>query len=70
MHQQEMPQEETEEEKLTTREKGIIRMRSIMDYGMGLLWTSMGFFMIFIKHFNTDLAIRYDESTLKTFGSV
>ena len=44
-----MALEEFEKEQLNEREKGYIRMRSIMDYGMGLLWTGMGIFIIFIK---------------------
>ena len=37
-----MALEEFEKEQQTDREKGYIRMRSIMDYGMGLLWMAMG----------------------------
>jgi hypothetical protein len=59
-----------EKEQLSVREKGVIRMRSIMDMGMGILWMGMGVFFIFIKHFNTDLAARYDDSVMKVFGGV
>ena len=57
-----MPKEENENEILTRREKGMIRMRSIMDYGMGIMWMSMGVFLMFIKYFNTDFTARYDEN--------
>ena len=60
----------TENNDLTTREKGMIRMRSIMDWGMGIMWTSMGIFVIFIKNINKDLAARYDDSTMKLFGAI
>ena len=65
-----MSTEKKEEEQLSVREKGFINMRSIMDLGMGILWTCMGFFFIFIKRFNTDLAARYDDSVMKVFGGV
>ncbi|MBX2920333.1 MAG: hypothetical protein KF741_13935 [Ferruginibacter sp.] len=65
-----MALEEFEKEQLSDREKGYIRMRSIMDYGMGLLWTAMGVFIIFIKKFSLDLAERYDSGVFKVFGIV
>ena len=45
-------------------------MRSIMDYGMGLLWFGMGIFMIFIKAFNTGLEARFDDPAMKAFGGI
>ncbi len=65
-----MALEEFENDPLSERDKGFIRMRSIMDYGMGLLWTGMGVFMIFIRHFNTGLEARYDDPTMKAFGGI
>ena len=65
-----MALEEFDKEQMSEKDKGYIRMRSIMDYGMGALWTAMGVFLIFIKKFNTGLETRYDDSTLKVFGSV
>jgi hypothetical protein len=65
-----MALEEFEKEELTDREKGYQRMRSIMDHGMGILWTGMGVFMIFIKKFSADLAEKYDSNTFKIFGAV
>ena len=65
-----MALEEFEKEQMSDRDKGYIRMRSIMDYGMGALWTAMGVFLIFIKKFNTGLETRYDESTLIIFGCI
>lgn len=65
-----MALEEFEKEQLSDREKGYIRMRSIMDYGMGVLWTAMGVFIIFIKKFSLDLAERYDSTAFKVFGGV
>ncbi len=65
-----MALEEFEKEQMSEKDKGYIRMRSIMDYGMGTLWTGMGIFLFFIKQFNTGLETRYDDSTLKVFGAV
>ena len=65
-----MALEEFEKEQPSERDKSYLRMRSIMDFGMGLLWMGMGVFMIFVKKFNADLAARFDESTFKIFGSV
>lgn len=65
-----MALEEFEKEQLNDREKGYVRMRSIMDFGMGILWTAMGVFIIFIDKFSTDLAARYDSTAFKVFGAV
>ncbi len=65
-----MALEEFEKEEISEREKGYIRMRSIMDYGMGLLWTGMGVFILFIRKFSADLAERYDSTSFKIFGIV
>jgi hypothetical protein len=65
-----MALEEFEKEQLNDREKGYIRMRSIMDFGMGLLWMGMGTFIIFIKKFSLDLALKYDSAMFKVFGVV
>ena len=65
-----MALEEFEREQPSERDKSYLRMRSIMDYGMGLLWMAMGVFMIFIKKFNAELAAKYDDITFKIFGAV
>lgn len=58
------------EPQLSERDRGFVRMRSIMDYGMGLLWLGMGIFLIFIDKFNTGLEARFDDPTMKAFGGV
>jgi hypothetical protein len=52
------------------REKGMVLMRSIMDYGMGLLWMSMGIFLIFTKYIKPEMAYRFDDPAMKIFGGV
>ena len=65
-----MALEEFEKEERGERDKSYLRMRSIMDFGMGLLWMAMGVFMIFIRRFNAELADKYDDNTFKIFGAV
>jgi len=65
-----MALEEFEKEQLNERDKGYIRMRSLMDYGMGVLWTGTGIFFIFIKKFSADLALRFDDPMIKAFGGI
>lgn len=65
-----MALEKFEKRPLSGRERGLIRMRSIMDYGMGSLWIAMGVFMLFIKQFNTGLEARFDDPTMKAFGGI
>lgn len=65
-----MALEEFEKEQLNERDKGYLRMRSMMDYGMGVLWLGMGVFLLFIRKFSLELAERYDSSAFKIFGAV
>ncbi len=65
-----MSLEEFERKNMSERDKGFIRMRSIMDYGMGLLWLGMGIFMLFIKKFNTGIEARFDDVTMYAFGGI
>ncbi len=57
-------------DEMPERNKGFVRMRSIMDYGMGLLWLAMGIFIMFIKKFNTGLEARFDDPVMKLFGGI
>ncbi len=65
-----MALEEFEKEQLNERDKRYVRMRSMMDMGMGVLWAGMGIFLLFIKKFNTTLTLQYDENVLMAFGGV
>jgi hypothetical protein len=65
-----MALEEFEKEQMNERDKGYVRMRSMMDYGMGVLWTGMGVFLVFVKKFSPVLAENYDSSAFKIFGAV
>ena len=65
-----MALEEFEKEEMSEKNKGFVRMKSIMDFGMGLLWMGMGIFLVFIKKFNTGLEARFDDPVMKFFGAV
>ncbi|MFZ4769810.1 MAG: hypothetical protein ACOYLO_06480 [Ferruginibacter sp.] len=65
-----MALEEFEREEMSEKNKGYVRMKSIMDYGMGLLWLGMGVFLVFIKYFNTGFQARFDDPVMKIFGGV
>lgn len=54
----------------SSREKGMVLMRSIMDYGMGLLWMSMGIFLIFTEYINPAMAYQFSDPAMKVFGGV
>ena len=45
-----MALEEFEREEMSEKNKGYVRMKSIMDFGMGVLWLGMGVFLVFIKY--------------------
>jgi len=51
-----MALEEFEKEEQSDRNKGYVLMKSIMDYGMGLLWMGMGVFLTFVKYFGEEFA--------------
>jgi len=50
--------------------KRYLMMRSIMDIGMGILWSGMGVFFYFMKHFSPQIAANYDEKISRVFGVV
>ncbi len=65
-----MALEEFERDPQEERHRGYIRMRSVMDFGMGALWLAMGIFIIFIKQFHTGIEARFDDVTMRIFGSI
>ncbi|RYY68663.1 MAG: hypothetical protein EOO13_11685 [Chitinophagaceae bacterium] len=65
-----MALEEFERDEQAERNKGYARMKSIMDYGMGVLWAAMGVFIAFIEKFNTGLESRFGDTGMKLFGGV
>ncbi len=65
-----MALEEFEEEPLTNRQKAYLRTRSIVDYSMGLLWMSMGVFLLFKKYFDVNIAMELDDPAFKILGGI
>ena len=65
-----MALEEFEEEPLTHRQRNYLRTRSIVDYCMGLLWMSMGIFLVFKKYFDVQINLEFDGITFKILGGI
>ena len=59
-----------EYQQLSKREKGYVLMRSILDFGMGILWISMGIFLLFNQYFDTVWKERLNDPALRIFGGV
>jgi hypothetical protein len=65
-----MALEEFENEPLTEREKGMIRMRSITNYGMGFFMVVVGFFFMFPTSYTHAYIEQYDPTMIKLFAAV
>lgn len=59
-----------EKEPLTSKEKRYVRMRSIMDIGMGILWVCLSIYIMFIKYFTPNVSVNLDPTYLKIFGGL
>ena len=57
------------ENKEDEKNKGYYRMKSIMDYGMGVLWILMGIFLLFPTKFSPRFE-QYDNGMMKSFAAV
>ena len=51
------------------KDKRYERMRSIMDYGMGILWIAMGVFLLSPLKFSARFS-DYNNPLMKSFGGV
>lgn len=65
-----MALEEFEKEQLSEREKGIIRMRTITNYGMGFFLIIVGFFFMFPVKLTQGYISQYDPVLIKVFAVV
>lgn len=65
-----MALEEFEKEELGTREKGIIRMRTITNYGMGAFMIIAGFFFMFPTAYTAAFINQYDPVLIKIFAAI
>jgi hypothetical protein len=57
-------------EKLTSREKGVVRMKSITNYVMGLLLIGAGFFFLLPTSKTAPYIEQYDPTMIKIFALV
>jgi hypothetical protein len=62
--------EEFEKESLSSREKGLVRMRSITNYGMGAFIVVAGFFFMFPTSMTRSFLNQYDASSLQMFAVI
>lgn len=66
-----MALEEFENKELNERDKGIIQMRTITNYGMGAFMIIAGFFFMFpIKGYTASFVNQYDPVLIKIFAAV
>jgi hypothetical protein len=65
-----MALEEFENDQLSEREKGIIRMRTITNYGMGAFMIVMGFFFMFPTKYTSAFINQYDPVLIKLFAAI
>lgn len=65
-----MALEEFEKEQLSERDKGIIRMRTITNYGMGVFMILVGFFFMFPIKLTRGYINQYDPLLIKIFAVI
>ena len=65
-----MALEEFENEPLSERQKGMIRMRSITNYGMGAFMILAGLFFMFPTRYTANFINQYDPTMIKIFAVV
>ena len=65
-----MALEEFEQQPLSEREKGLIRMRSITNYGMGVFLVIAGLFFMFPTEFTRKYINQYDPFMIKLFAVI
>jgi hypothetical protein len=65
-----MALEEFEKEQLSERDKGIVRMRSITNYGMGLFMVLAGCVFMFPIKMTQGFVNQYDPVLIKIFAAV
>ncbi len=63
-----MPSEEFENQP-EDDQKRFSQMRSMMNYGMGILWLCMGIFLLMPDKFSDDFA-KFDDPVIKIFAVV
>jgi hypothetical protein len=65
-----MALEEFEKEQMSERQRGLVQMRSIMNYGMGIFIVVVGCFFMFPVSYTEAFLNKYDPVLIKIFASV
>lgn len=65
-----MALEEFDQEPLSAHEKGIIRMRTITNYGMGAFWIFAGFVFMIPNKYTRAFIKEYDPLLILIFAGV
>lgn len=65
-----METEEFKKEKLSERDKGLVRMRTITNYGMGVFMILAGFFFMFPVKLTQGFINQYDPALIKLFAVI
>jgi hypothetical protein len=65
-----MALEEFEREPLSERQKGLVRMRSITNYGMGIFILLIGCVFMFPTKYTAEFLDKYDPVLIKIFAAV
>ncbi len=64
-----MALEEFEKKELSSRDKGYVQMRSIRDYGMGIVITGLGLFFLFSAKISKNFP-QLDDVPTKIMGGI
>lgn len=64
-----MALEEFEKQEPNRRDKGYVNMRSIMDYGMGMLMICLGIFFIFSRKISPTFT-QFDDPWIQGLGGI
>jgi hypothetical protein len=65
-----MALEEFEKDQMSERHRGLSQMRTISNYGMGILIVVAGCFFMFPTSYTEDFLNRYDPVLIKIFAAV
>ena len=64
-----MALEEFEKEEMDPKDRRYVSMRSMMDFGMGILWIAMGIFLL-VSEKITDRFPKLDDVSFKILGGI
>jgi hypothetical protein len=65
-----MALEEFEKKQLSERQRGLVQMRTISNYGMGIFFILAGCFFMFPTKYTAEFLSKYDDVLIKIFAVV